>query len=352
MNDDRLRAGLRGRGAASNSPSRFERLELEPEAGEAPGPARTEFLRDASRSVISYNDSPDVGFDASLNPYRGCEHGCSYCYARPTHEYLGFSAGLDFETRILVKRDAPSLLRRELSLPRWKPQVLGLSGVTDPYQPIERRLEITRGCLDVLRELRNPVAVVTKNHLVTRDIDHLAELARYGAAGVFVSITSLDGALHGVMEPRTSHPARRVAAIRELSRAGIPTGVLIGPVIPGLNDHEIPAIVEAAAEAGAEAASYIMLRLPLVVAPLFEEWLERHYPDRKDKVLNRIRSLRGGRLNEATYGVRMRGRGAIAEQVRTLFDASVRRSGMRPRRFDLSAEHFKSPGGRQLGLFG
>ncbi len=342
----------RGRGAASNPPSRFERLELEPATGEAAGPARTEFMRDSSRSVISYNDSPDVGFDASLNPYRGCEHGCAYCYARPTHEYLGFSAGLDFETRILVKEDAPRLLRRELSSPRWTPQVLGLSGVTDPYQPIERRLEITRRCLDVLRELRNPVAVVTKNHLVTRDTDHLAELARYDAAGVFVSITTLDGSLHRVMEPRTSHPERRVQTLRELARAGIPTGVLIGPVIPALNDHEIPAIVEAAADTGARAASYIMLRLPLVVAPLFEDWLERHYPERKDKVLGRLRSMRGGRLNEASYGVRMRGRGAIAEQVRALFDASVRRAGMRPRRFDLSAEHFKSPAGRQLGLFG
>jgi len=352
MNDDELRQGPRGRGSASNPPSRFERLELEPEAGEAAGSTRTEFLRDASRSVISYNDSPDVGFDASLNPYRGCEHGCSYCYARPTHEYLGFSAGLDFEARILVKEDAPGLLRRELSLPRWKPQVLGLSGVTDPYQPIERRLEITRRCLDVLRELRNPVAVVTKNHLVTRDTDHLAELAHYGAACVFVSITSLDASLHGAMEPRTSHPERRVRALRDLAPAGVPTGVLIAPVIPGLNDHEIPAIVEAAAAAGAKAASYIMLRLPLVVAPLFEDWLERHYPERKEKVLNRVRSLRGGRLNEATYGVRMRGRGAIADQVRALFETSVRRSGMRPRRFDLSAEHFKSPGGLQLGLFG
>ncbi len=352
MNDDEPHAGPRGRGAAFNPPSRFERLELEPEAGEVAGSTRTEFLRDASRSVISYNDSPDVGFDASLNPYRGCEHGCSYCYARPTHEYLGFSAGLDFETRILVKEDAPGLLRRELSLPRWKPQVLGLSGVTDPYQPIERRLEITRRCLDVLRELRNPVAVVTKNHLVTRDTDHLAELAHYGAAGVFVSITSLDASLHGAMEPRTSHPERRIQALRELARGGVPTGVLIAPVIPALNDHEIPAIVEAAAAAGAKAASYIMLRLPLVVAPLFEDWLERHYPDRKEKVLNRVRSLRGGRLNEATYGVRMRGRGAIADQVRALFEISVRRSGMRPRRFDLSAEHFKSPGGLQLGLFG
>jgi len=336
---------IRGRGAAEDPPNRFVPIEIVREEWTDecdPGP-KTQFLRDTSRSVIAYNQSPDVGFEASVNPYRGCEHGCVYCYARPFHEYLGFSAGLDFETRIMVKEDAPALLRRELMARGWKPQTLALSGVTDPYQPVEKRLRLTRGCLEALAEFRNPVCVITKNELVTRDVDLLDELASYDAAVVNVSITTLDAGLHRVLEPRTSSPARRLVAVRELSERGIPTGVLIAPSIPGLTDHEIPRIVEAAAEAGACTAGYVALRLPGAVAPLFESWLERHFPDRKTKVLNRVRDMHGGRLYDSEFGRRMRGSGTWAEQMRYLFDAAFKRAGLRgfP---TLTAEHFRKRG--------
>src|SRR5436190_323573 len=263
----------RGRGAGANPANRFEALHFEPDQDWNPAddPAlSTRFFRDQSATIINYNDSPDIGFDASLNPYRGCEHGCIYCYARPTHEYLGFSAGLDFESRIMVKENAPELLRRELSSPKWKPQVIAMSGVTDCYQPIERKLKLTRRCLEVLAEFCNPVVIITKNFLVTRDIDLLSELARQHAAGVFVSLTTLDAEVRRVMEPRTSPPGARLEAIKRLSQASIPVGVLLAPTIPGLTDHEIPSLLEAAAAAGARTASYVMLRLPYAVAPLFE----------------------------------------------------------------------------------
>src|SRR2546425_11866441 len=231
---------IRARGAAENPPNRFEKISLERDAEwndpDEPAP-QTQFFKDHSDSIINYNDSPDVGFEASVNPYRGCEHGCIYCYARPFHEFLGFSSGLDFETKIMVKEDAPELLRRELTSPKWKPKVIATSGVTDCYQPIERRLKLTRRCLEVLAEFRNPVAIVTKNLLVTRDLDLLAELARHSAAVVFVSVTTLDATLAGILEPRTTMPAARLRAIRELTEAGIPTGVFVAPVIPGLTDH-------------------------------------------------------------------------------------------------------------------
>jgi DNA repair photolyase len=354
--------GIRGRGAATNPANRFERLQvvLDPGARDAddPGP-RTVFLRDASRSVIARNRSPDVGFEFSVNPYRGCEHGCAYCYARPTHEYLGLSAGLDFETKILVKEDAPVLLRRALASPRWRPAPIALSGVTDPYQPVERRLRLTRGCLAVLAEARNPVAIITKNCLVTRDIDLLGELARHDAAAVSLSLTTLDPALQRAMEPRTSVPARRLAAIETLARAGIPVGVMTAPVIPGLNDHELPELLRAAAEAGARWAAYVPLRLPLAVAPLFEDWLVRHYPERKAKVLGRLREMRGGKLNDARFGHRMRGHGPYAEQIRALFHAVCRRAGLSHARFPLSTAAFRRPAppaahaaaDAQLGLF-
>jgi DNA repair photolyase len=264
----RQQQGPRGRGTASNPINRFEMLEV---VAEEPLPDRvpTVFLRDASRTILARNESPDVPFDVSINPYRGCEHGCAYCYARPTHEYLGFSAGLDFETRILIKETAPELLQEELESPHWKPEVIGISGVTDPYQPVERRLELTRRCLEVLALYRNPVALITKNHLVTRDIDLLAELAGHRAAVVVLSITTLDGGLTQQLEPRTSHPRDRLRALRELARRQIPCGVLVAPIIPGLNDHEIPAILEAAADAGAGFASSIPLRLPPIGARKF-----------------------------------------------------------------------------------
>jgi DNA repair photolyase len=345
---------IRGRGAAENLPNRFERVryEADPETPDAERPApTTQFFKDVSRSIIATNDSPDVGFDASINPYRGCEHGCIYCYARPTHEYLGMSAGLDFETKIMVKEHAPDLLRRELSSPKWRPQVLGFSGVTDPYQPIEARLKLTRRCLEVLAEFRNPVAVITKNHLVTRDVDLLGRLAEHEAAVVFVSLTTLDGHLARLMEPRTSQPQGRLTAIRELSRAGIPTGVLTAPIISGLNDHEIPALLEAAADAGAKYAGYVLLRLPFGVAPLFEEWLGQHFPDKKDKVLGRIRDLRGGELNDARFGTRMKGEGVLADTIRDFFRLASRAAGIERRGPDLKTASFRRPNDTPLLLF-
>jgi DNA repair photolyase len=274
------------------------------------------------------------------------------CYARPTHEYLGLSAGLDFESRILVKEHAPELLRKELSSPRWESTVLSMSGVTDPYQPVEKRLRITRRCLEVLAEFRNPVAIVTKNHLVTRDIDLLSELARYDAAVVAVSLTTLDDDLRRVMEPRTSRPARRLAAIEALAGAGIPAGVMTAPVIPGLNDHELPALLSAAGRAGATFAAYVPVRLPHAVRPLFEDWLERHFPERKEKVLNRISSMRGGELNDPRFGSRMRGEGLFAEHIAQLFSISCRRAGIERGRFPkLSTTAFRRAGSVQPGLF-
>lgn len=507
--------GITGRGAADNPKNRFERIEVEPDfdnldefdelENEVPRP-ETIYLRDYSRSIITTNDSPDVGFDASINPYRGCSHGCAYCmdghtpilmgdgttrpledlrigdeiygtvvrgryrryaktevvahwetrrrayritlcdgtflvasgdhrfltergwkfvagggvgesprlmvnedslvgtgafgkatpvlegriveggaglqvkeiealeerilydittgtgdfiangvvshncFARPNHEYLGFSAGLDFETRIMVKENAPELLRKELSSKKWKPRTLAMSVATDAYQPIEKKLEITRRCLEVLAEFRNPVAVVTKNHLVTRDLDLLSELAEHNAAAVMVSLTTLDDDLRRRMEPRTSSPSRRLAAIEKLSEAGIPVGVMTAPVIPGLTDHELPKLLEAAANAGATSAGYTMLRLPHAVAPIFEDWLVRNFPDRKEKILNRIREIRGGRLNDPRFGSRMKGEGFYAEHVSKLFAVSVRKAGISGKHAPLSAAAFRVPGG-QPSLF-
>jgi DNA repair photolyase len=344
---------IRGRGAAENPPNRFVPIHVERDDRSPDDPLpRTRFFRDDSRSIIAYNDSPDVGFNASINPYRGCEHGCSYCYSRPNHEYLGLSAGLDFETKIFVKEDAPELLRRGLSSKRWKPQLVALSGVTDPYQPVERRLRITRRCLEVLAESRNPTAIITKNHLVTRDIDVLSQLREFGAIAASLSVTSLDRELQRVMEPRTSVPTRRLEAIRRLTEAGIPAGVLVAPVIPGLTDHEMPEILAAAAEAGATRAGFIMLRLPWTVAPLFEAWLERHFPERKEKVLNRLRDLSDGKLYEAQFGRRQRGAGPFAEQLQQMFEISCKRFGLSRSPPPLSISHFRRPSlGGQLGLF-
>lgn len=319
--------------------------------GSPPDRVPTQFLRDDTRSIIARNESPDVPFDASINPYRGCEHGCIYCYARNYHEYLGFSAGLDFETRILVKEDAPELLLHELASPRWRPQVLGVSGATDPYQPVERKLLLTRRCLEVLARCRNPASVVTKNALVARDADLLAELARVDAASVALSIPTLSGELVRIMEPRTSHPRERLKAIHDLSAQGIPAGVMVAPVIPGLTDHEIPAILEAAADAGATFAIWLMLKLPGAVAGLFREWLERHLPDRRDKILNRIRSLRGGCLTDSRFGRRMRGEGIFADQIRALFDATCTKHGLDSPASGLSVSSFERPDEDQLRLW-
>jgi DNA repair photolyase len=346
------------RAAAENPPNRFEKIHLEPDADWNPaddadgGPgSRTQFFKDHSQTVISRNDSPDVGFQASLNPYRGCEHGCIYCYARPTHEYLGFSAGLDFESKIMVKEDAPELLRRELSSPKWQPQVIFMSGVTDCYQPVERKLKLTRRCLEVLAEFRNPVFIVTKNRLVTRDIDLLAELARHQAMSVWLSITTLDSELRKVMEPRTSPPLARLAAIRELASAGISVGVNVAPIVPGLTDHEMPAILKAAAEAGATSAGYTVVRLPYAVAPLFEKWLETHFPDRKDAVLNRLRAMHGGKLYDAQWGKRFGGEGIFADQISQIFKVARRKAGIPSDDAELSTAAFRRAGGTQLSLF-
>jgi DNA repair photolyase len=329
------REPIRGRGASWSPANRFEKLHVDlndVDVGdvdvEAPLRPATQYFRDGTKSIITRNSSPDVGFETSLNPYRGCEHGCIYCYARPTHEYLGFSAGLDFESKIMVKTNAPELLRAELESPRWQPQMLVLSGVTDPYQPIERKLKITRGCLEVLAQFRNPVAIITKNHLVTRDIDILRELAARTAVAVNVSVTSLDANLHRVLEPRTTSPQGRLDTIWQLRGADIPVGVMVAPIIPGLNDHEVPNILSACAKAGAQFAGYTIVRLPWAVAPLFEHWLEEHFPDRKEKVLGRIRALRGNRLNNSQWHTRMTGEGIFAEQIASLFKVGCRHAGI------------------------
>jgi len=350
---------IRGRGASWSPANRFETLhvdltdidflDLEPDTEEQPR-RETQYFRDGTKSIITRNTSPDVGFETSLNPYRGCEHGCIYCYARPTHEYLGFSAGLDFESKIMVKTNAPELLRAELESTRWRPQTLVMSGVTDPYQPVEKKLQITRGCLEVLAKFKNPVAIITKNRLVTRDIDLLCELAKYNAVAVNLSVTSLDPDLQRILEPRTSSPQARLDAIGQLRSAGIPTGVMVAPVIPALTDHEIPKILDACAKAGAQFAGYTIIRLPWAVAPLFEHWLEEHFPDRKEKVLGRIRHLRGDRLNNSQWHTRMTGEGIFAEQIASLFEVSCRHTGIgeRPK---LSRESFRRST-TQLRLFG
>ena len=345
-----------GRGASGNPANRFEalHLELDPiepnEQDERPRP-KTQFFRDDTKTILARNNSPDVCFERSVNPYRGCEHGCAYCFARPTHEYLGFSAGLDFESKIMVKENAAELLEAELSSPKWKPQVVAMSGVTDPYQPVERRLQITRRCLGVLAKFRNPVAIITKNRLVTRDIDVLGQLAAHNAVGVNISITSLDRNLQRILEPRTSPPQARLDAVAQLHAAGIPVGVMVAPIIPGITDHEVPAILEACGKAGAQFAAYVILRLPWAVAPLFERWLDEHFPERKEKVLGRIRHMRGGgeKLYDSRWTIRQTGEGIFAEQIEAMFDVARRRAGIKGRPA-LSTAAFRRPN-EQLPLF-
>lgn len=352
--EEQRRQSIRGRGAAHNPANRFEPLhvEFDPEEEAEPGKPPMRFLRDGTESIITRNNSPDVGFTASLNPYRGCEHGCIYCYARPTHEFLGFSAGLDFESRIMVKENAAALLRRELSARKWQPQVLAMSGVTDPYQPVERKLRITRGCLEILAAFKNPVSIITKNHLVTRDADLLGAMAGERLASVNISVTSLNPDLTAILEPRTARPELRLRAIRTLADAGVPVNVMVAPIIPGLTDEEVPAILDAAAEAGARTAAFTIVRLPLAVAPLFEDWLARHFPSRKKKILDRIRSLRGGKLNDSNFGSRMRGEGIFAQQIRQLFKVSARRAGLDQPGPELRTDLFRVPGRpQQLDLF-
>lgn len=332
---------IHGRGASWSPANRFEKLhvdlgdpdlvQIDPTNDDERPLRSTQFFRDGTKTIIARNQSPDVGFEVSINPYRGCEHGCIYCFARPTHEYLGLSAGLDFESKIMVKPDAPKLLEDELSSPKWKPQTLIMSGVTDPYQPVERKLCITRGCLEVLAKFRNPVAIITKNRLVTRDVDLLRELANHHAAAVNVSVTSLDPNIQRVLEPRTSSPNARLETVATLRAAGIPVGVMVAPIIPGLTDHEVPKILEACAKAGAQFAGYTIVRLPWAIAPLFEHWLKEHFPEKKEKVLQRIRHIRSGKLNDPRWGTRTAGEGIFAEQIRSMFEVACRRAGMNDR---------------------
>jgi len=333
----------RGRGAAVNPDQRFAQLHVEYDPGEAPERVPTKFFIDHSSTIISRHSSPDLPFEASLNPYRGCEHGCAYCYARPTHEYLGFSSGIDFESRIMVKENAAALLRAELLKPGYKPCTLSLSGVTDPYQPAEKRLRITRSCLEVLAEARHPVVLITKNHLITRDTDLLSELAKYQATAAYISITTLDPELARKLEPRASSPAMRLEAIRTLAAAGIPVGVSSAPIIPGLNDSEIPKIIEAAKAAGAKFAGYTVVRLPFAVKDIFAAWLDEHFPGSKDKILGRIAETQGKTMSHGDFGTRLKGEGIWSQQIAALFKASLRRAGMLHRRPDPTTEHFRRP---------
>lgn len=342
----------RGRGAGFNPPNRFEKLEYEEGLGQASDDSLdTEYFVDNSESILTENQSPDVPFTYSVNPYRGCEHGCIYCYARPTHEYLGFSSGTDFESKIVVKENAPDLLREELEREDWKPQVVCISGNTDPYQPVERQLEITRECLRVFLEYRNPVSLITKNSLITRDLDILSELAELDLVAVRVSITSLKRSLVQVMEPRTSRPERRLDAIEELSKAGVPVGVNAAPMIPGLTDQELPAIIEDSADRGATRAAYIMVRLPGSVKELFADWLDREFPDRKAKVMNQIRDVRDGELNNSEFGERMSGSGTHADLLEQMFLKTCKRLGLNQSFPSLRTDLYRRHGPDQMELW-
>lgn len=345
-----LPPAVKGRGAISNADGRYERFAHVREddswgtldAGDRPAP-KTRVLYDSTRSVIARNTSPDLSFDRSINPYRGCEHGCVYCFARPSHAWLGLSPGLDFETQILVKPRAAQLLEQELADPKYKPRAIALGTNTDPYQPLEREHRITRSVLEVLAAHNHPVAIVTKSHLVTRDIDILGPMAEKGLAKVAISITTLDGRLARTMEPRAAAPAKRLDAIRALARAGIPTAVMTAPLIPALNDMEMETILEKAAEAGATSAGYVMLRLPLEIKDLFREWLETHVPDKAKHVMTLVRAMRGGKDYDASWGARMTGGGPYAELIGQRFRVATRRLGLNSQRFPLDATQFLKP---------
>ena len=352
------RARRRGRGAQSNASGRFEaeaRVAFDDgwQSLEELPPFKTSVGVDTSRKVITRNDSPDIGFDRSINPYRGCEHGCVYCFARPTHAYLGLSPGLDFESKLFVKPEAPALLEKELAATGYEPRMIAIGTNTDPYQPIERERKIMRGILEVLERARHPVGIVTKSALVVRDIDILARMAKRNLAKVAISVTSLDPKLARTMEPRASTPPKRLEALKQLSDAGIPTTVMVAPVIPALNDSEIERILDAAAHAGVKEASYVLLRLPLEVRDLFREWLMANYPDRYRHVFTLIRDMRGGRDYDAKWGERMKGTGPMAWTIGRRFEIACDRLGLNKRRPKLTTDHFAKPkrNGDQLSLF-
>jgi DNA repair photolyase len=353
-----LRA-VKGRGAAENPPNRFEELSVGPppediaqyfEEPEGIRTIPTKYYLDHTKTILARNDSPDLPFRYSLNPYRGCEHGCIYCYARPSHEYLGFSSGIDFETKILVKLRAAKLLEEELRKPSWKPQVVAFSGNTDCYQPVERQLHLTRQCIQVFLTYRNPFSVITKNALILRDIDLLKELASLHLVSVIISVTTLDRRLARIMEPRTSAPHKRLETIEVLAQNGIPVGVNVAPIIPGLNDAEIPAILNAAAERGATSAAHTLVRLPYALKELFVGWVQDHLPEKAPRILGRIRDVRAGNLSNSDFGKRMTGEGEYAEAIHQLFESTCRRLGLNENRFHLTTALFtRTP--RQLDIF-
>ncbi|MCD2180696.1 PA0069 family radical SAM protein [Rhizobium sp. GN54] len=345
----------RGRGAGMNFSGRFEQQVRERfddgwQTLEELPPFKTEVQVEKPRSIITRNESPDIPFDRSVNPYRGCEHGCIYCFARPTHAFMGLSAGLDFEARLFAKPDAPKLLERELSKPGYKPRVIAIGTNTDPYQPIEKEWRIMRQILEILETANHPVSIVTKSALIMRDIDILARMARKGLAWVGLSVTTLDRKLARSMEPRAATPPRRLEAMRALSEAGVPVSIMVAPIIPGLNDHEIEKILDSGKAAGAQEASYVLLRLPLEVSPLFRDWLLREYPDRYRHVMSLVRSMRGGKDYDAEFGKRMKGAGPYAWQIARRFELASKRLGLVRTRRNLSADLFVPPSGSGVQL--
>jgi len=349
-----------GRSSGFNPQNRFEEVlvvptdddsRFFPEEDRTERKVETKFLIDTSKTALAKNESPDIGFTYSINPYRGCEHGCIYCYARPSHEFLGFSSGLDFETKILVKKDAPGLLREAFMKKSWEPQVVAMSGNTDCYQPVERRLKITRNCLEVFLEFRNPVGIVTKNFMITRDLDLLTELAKLDLVSVAISITSLNQDLTRKMEPRTSSPAKKLEAIEMLVKNSIPVGVLVAPVIPGLTDEEIPSILREVSSRGATFAGLQMVRLPYAVKDLFIDWIKRELPDRENRIVSRIKNVRNGKLNSSEFKERMRGTGETAKAIHQLFYASCKKYHLGNGRFNLATDKFRRPAGVQMEIF-
>jgi DNA repair photolyase len=363
LRDTIRREALHGRGALSNVSGRYEKqvralLDDGWDDGwrtedQAPRPLRIEVIHDATRTIIARNKSPDISFDRSVNPYRGCEHGCIYCFARPTHAYLGLSPGADFESRLFAKPNAAALLEKELRAPGYVPRVIAMGTNTDPYQPLERKMRITRSILEVLRDFRHPVAIVTKSPLILRDLDILAEMAEMGLAKAALSVTSLDRRLARAMEPRAGTPSRRLQAIEGLAKAGVPAGVMFAPAIPALNDHEMEAVLNAAASAGARSAGYVLLRLPLEIKDLFREWLEANAPGKARHVMTLVRQMRGGKDYDSAWNTRMRGTGPYAEMMARCFHLAVKKLGLNRQSSLLDAGQFRRPAqtGDQLRLF-
>lgn len=350
---------VRGRGARSNRSGRFEAIQREDfddgwnELDDEPGQIATTVQPMKSRTIIASNTSPDVGFDRSINPYRGCSHGCIYCYARPAHAYLGLSPGLDFESKLFFKPEAGRLLEAELGRKGYQPKVIHIGGDTDPYQPDEKRLRVTREVIETLQRFSHPFSIITKSALIQRDLDILGPMGRDGLVRVAVSITSLDRKLARSMEPRAATPERRLEAVRRLAEAGVPTTVMFAPSIPGLNDHEMEAVLQRAAQAGAVGAGYVALRLPLEIKDLFEEWLASDHPDRARKVMSLVRQMRGGKAYQSEWGKRMKGEGPVADAMRRRFDLSRRRYGLDGELPPLDLSRFSRPGhpSDQLQLF-